>query len=510
MASKLSLPDVFSNGMIIKCEVETAIWGQGPDGKQVRLQIDGRHVETVVSDGRWRVSLPALEAGGPYTLNIQCDGENLEIADILAGEVFIAGGQSNMEWALQVSMDFRKYIDQANYPQVRHFCVPRVTYAGEQKDDPEKFKRMPIWRKALPDQVGEFSAVAYHFARDLHESLGIPIGIIECNVGGSSAAAWVSEDYLRLDDDVKTYLDDFATTLERLDLDKYHTACDAVRKNILPEQASPDPEKEMDAPRGVMPGLSPEQIEMMQINFGPGPRSPFGHPSSLHNNMLLTIAPYTVSGVIFYQGESDDVKARIYHKLFRLMIQCWRDTLENPALPFFYVQLAAYSHDSNPDGEMFALVRDSQTKVARTVPHAYMAVAMDVGSFYDIHPRRKEPVGKRLSLLARNKLFEEKVPCMGPVYRDMKVAGNKIILTFDHAESGLVCSGDKLKGFRISAHNRKFVDAEAVIVGQTVELSSPEIDLPAAASYGWANYMDVNLYNGDGLPAVPFKTDRYL
>jgi len=226
--------------------------------------------------------------------------------------------------------------------------------------------------------------------------------------------------------------------------------------------------------------------------------------------MLLTIAPYSARGVIFYQGESDDVKARIYARLFRLMIENWRETFKNPDLHFLFVQLAAFSRDGNPDGDMYALVREQQAQVARTVPNTAMAVAMDVGSFNDIHPRRKHSVGRRLALAARAQVYGEAVECSGPVYRSMCIEGGKLSIEFDHAASGLLCQGEALKGFRICGANRLYFDADAVIAGSKVELSSSLVPMPAAGSYGWANYIEVNLYNGEGLPAVPFKTDKYL
>ena len=348
------------------------------------------------------------------------------------------------------------------------------------------------------------------FRSDLYEKLGVPVGIIDCNLGGSSASAWTCETWLAKDPDVRSYLDDYNRNVSQLDLESYNRNCLTLMQMMTANPMPVDPEKESDSPFDLS-ALPAEMLEVFQCVFlNQGPRSPFGHPGSLYENMLSTFIPYSAKGVIFYQGESDDVKARIYAKLFSLMISNWREAFANEDLYFLFVQLAAYGREGNPGGDMYAILRDQQTLVSRTTRNTGMAVAMDVGHFHDIHPRRKIPVGKRLALVAREKVYGEQVESSGPVYRDMQVVGNKLILAFDHAAAGLACKGEKLQGFQICGANRLYVSADARIIGSTVELSSPAVPVPAAASYGWANYMEVNLYNAEGLPAVPFKTDKYL
>lgn len=509
MNCELGLPDIFSNGMIIRHGVKTAIWGTATHEGQIEIDFAGQTLKAMACAGSWRTDLPAVPPGGPYEIVVRCVGSRIVVRDILAGEVWIAGGQSNMEWPLKTTQGYARHIAAAQNPLIRSFNVQKLLYEGEPAENPDKFSRASAWRQAVPENVGEFSAVAYHFACDLHEKLGVPIGIIECNLGGSSASAWTSEEYLLKDPDVRSYLDEYNQAIASLDMEQYLAVSRQVQAGLNRMQMTQEPETELDRPF-VWADLAPEMFNALQIALGPGPRAPFGHPGSLFRNMVQTITPYSVSGVIFYQGESDDVKARIYSKLFTLMIECWRQAFENPAMPFVFAQLSSFSRDGNPDGDMYAIVRDQQFRVAQTVPNTGMAVTLDVGSFYDIHPRRKEPVGQRLALVAREIVYGEPIDSSGPVYRAMRIEGNKIILEFDHATQGLACQGERPQGFRICGANRLYFAAEARIVGTTVELTSPAVAMPAAASYGWANYCEANLYNGAGLPAVPFKTDRYL
>ncbi len=509
MNKTLELPAVFSDGCIIRHGIETTVWGMAASGSTVSLKFAGHTVTAQAPNGRFKTRLPAVPPGGPYDLVVSDGEEQVVIRDILAGEVWIAGGQSNMEWPLKTTKGYREHIAAADYPQIRFFNVQKLLYDGETEDNPDKFSRTSAWRQAVPEHVGEFSAVGYHFARDLHSDLNMPIGIIECNLGGSSASAWTREDYLSRDPDVKSYLDEYQQAVEKLDMDQYNSAVKMLMAGMSSMMTDMDPEIEMDQPFEFS-DLPPEMLSVMQIAIGPGPRAPFGYPGSLYRNMVQTFAPYTASGVIFYQGESDDIKARIYSKLFTLMIDCWRETFENPDLPFVFAQLSAYSREGNPDGDMYAILRDQQFQVSRTVKRTGMAVTMDVGSFFDIHPRRKEPVGQRLAKVALEKVYGKPIESSGPVYRSVRIEGSRMILEFDHAASGLVCQGEMLKGFKICGANRLYHEAKAKIEDGNVVISSPQVAMPAAASYGWANYCEVNLYNREGLPAVPFKTDRYL
>jgi sialate O-acetylesterase len=488
------------------------IWGSAAAGAKVQIAWAGRrHAAQADAAGRWEAVLDPLPAGGPYQMKVMSGRESITVSDILAGDVYLAGGQSNMEWPLKHSAVGRLAVENADFPQIRFFNVLKILFTGELEETPEKFPLPSAWRPATRAHAGDFSAVAFYFACELHERLGVPIGIVECNLGGSSASAWVSRPVLESDSDLRSYLDEYDEVLQQLDLDAYVENNRRARKlavRILPIIQRVIPEEEQP---GIDPARLPPRIRgAVDAIIQPGPRCLFGRPCGLYENMLLTVVPYTLRGVIYYQGEADDFKARLYGRLLRGLIDEWRRLFRDPDLPFLFVQLAAFGYQGNPDGELFALIREQQALVACTTPHAHLAVAMDVGSAIDIHPRRKQPVGHRLALIARARVYGEDIEDSGPVFRSMEISGERIILRFDHAASGLVCSEGELKGFRICAANRKYYPAEARIVGPRIELFHGEILRPAAASYGWGNFMEVNFYNGAGLPAVPFRTDRYL
>ena len=482
-----------------------------PSGETVRIQIDGQTLEVLAVKGRWQATLPQLDAGGPYEMTIQAGQELLKIRDILAGEVWVAGGQSNMEWPLKHSRGGPAAIAAAQNGQIRFFNVPKVRFAEEPSEFQAAFEQRPAWYPATAARAGDCSAVGYYFARDLQQSLGVPVGVIGCNLGGSSAAAWTSREYLAKDEDVRSYLEDYDRVAANLDLDGYIAKSRAVLDGLRQFNEAPvDPEHESARPAFDPGQLPPEALEAFNLAMGPGPRCIFGHPGSLFENMLMTIVPYSVKGVIFYQGESDVAKARIYSKLFETLIDNWRAVFRHPNMPFLFVQLAAYGNDGYPDGDQFAILRDQQAEVANRVFNTGMAVAFDVGHLTDIHPRSKRPVGERLSLVARDKVYQQSLDSSGPVLRSMKIEQGRVILQFDHAGDGLACQGDHPKGFQICGPNRLYVEAQAEIRGSRIELSSPKVPMPAEASYGWANFLEANVYNDAGLPMIPFKTDRYL
>lgn len=506
--SFLQIGCIFSDGMVIQRDKETLIWGNAPSEKTVQIRFAGKEFSAKAMDGKWKTKLPAVPAGGSYNLTICCEGEQISIEDILAGEVWIAGGQSNMEWPLKAAVGGREEAAAANFNQIRHFNVQKVTFPGETEEIPEKFTYASKWRSAVDNNATEFSAVAFHFAKELYEKLGVPVGIVECNLGGSSAAAWMREEYLRKDRDTCSYLEDYEEAVARLDLKEYIQKCTAGAKMLL---QSPPPMTEVENTKVFDLSDLPEPLrETLSYMIKPGPRHVSGSPTRLYDTMLSTIIPYTCTGVIYYQGETDDVKGRIYGKLFRLLIENWRKDFENEDLYFLFVQLAAYNREGYAEGELYPVLREQQKLVADTVPNTGMAVAMDMGSEFDIHPRRKAQIGQRLALLAREKVYRHGLDASGPVFSGMELEEGRIILHFEHTANGLFMKGDQLKGFQISGGNRKFFDAKAELSGNTVIVSSPEVKLPEAASYGWANYMEVNLYNSEGLPAVPFRTDKFL
>ncbi|WP_052703153.1 sialate O-acetylesterase [Paenibacillus beijingensis] len=410
-----------------------------------------------------------------------------------------------MEQPLIVTKEGKNEIPAAFFPNIRLYNVPKRPFEDAIVDGwhfIHTVSSQTRWEECTPEHAGYFSAVAFHFAKEINQELNVPIGIISCNWGGTSAACWMKEEYLTEDAGLNVYIDDYNKHLVNLNRDKYEE--DFKRYQTELKQYA---QKRKDE------SIHPDHIDeyLMDQSAGPLPLPPLGpkssfRPSGLYYTMLKKVIPYTIKGVIWYQGESDSGRPVLYRKLFGNMIQNWRDDWDNPELPFLFVQLASFgSNLLKPDS--WALLRESQSFVSKNVKITAMAVTIDCGDRSNIHPSGKRSVGVRLALLARNKIYGQEVECSGPVFRDMKVNENKMILRFDCSAEGLTSMGASLKGFEICGENGRFIAAKAVIIENAVEVCNDEIEFPVAVRYGWANYTDANLYNVFGLPASPFRTD---
>ncbi|BBH22103.1 9-O-acetylesterase [Paenibacillus baekrokdamisoli] len=487
MNAEVRVNAVFSDHMVLQREATIPVWGTGLDGMVVKLQFHGKQTEAVVANGCWRADLPAEKAGGPYELIIEAGNQLIVFRDVLIGDVWLAGGQSNMQWSLAQTDHAQAEIVDSHIPDFRFYDVPRVSYE-------DGIVHSPSWKVCTPEHAGAFSAVAYYFAKGIITELGIPIGIIGCNWGGTSIACWVSEQVLTHDDDLRIYADEYNEQIENFDWDVF-----AAKEAHYKEQIA-----EYD--RRFAAGLREKELG----DFPAAPMNPhyFLRPFGLYSTMLLTVVPFALKGVLFYQGESDAHRPLIYDKLLTAMISHWRTIWHHSMLPFLFVQLPAFGNGGNANGKEWPLLRESQLIVTEQVPYTGMVVALDCGDLEDIHPTNKKPVGERLALLALERVYEQPVESSGPVYKDYLIDHNKIILHFDHTGNGLEARGNQLIGFEIADETNEYVSAQAVIEGATVEVWSDQIVNPLAVRYGWANYTEANLVNSFGLPAGPFRTKR--
>lgn len=438
---------LFTDGAVLQQGMKVPVWGAADDGEEVTVELvqGGKTLQTQKSKtdgGKWSVDLDPIAAGGPYELNIA--GKNkVAVKDVLVGEVWLASGQSNMQWAVGQSADPERIIATANnQPKLRLFTVPRKGHTEPQSTVDAS------WQKATPDNVKDFSAVAYAFARAIGDARKVPIGIISTNYGGTPAEAWTSREKLKANPELAA----------------------------LAENVSPDPHA----------------------------------GASLYNAMIAPLVPYAVRGAIWYQGESNAGRAKQYRTLFPAMIADWRERWGQDDLTFLLVQLAPFQKIVDQPGDSdWAELREAQLLATKKMPKVGMAVITDLGDEEDIHPKQKEPVGQRLALAARALAYDEAIEHSGPLFKSVTFEGGKAILSFDHVGGGLEAKGGKLRGFAIAGADGKFVNAEAEIVGDTVVVHSPEIKEPAAVRFGWANYPVVNLWNKAGLPATPFRTDDF-
>lgn len=452
-AAEVKPAAVFGDHMVLQRRQEVPVWGTAKPGEKVTVTI-GSQTAAVVTDtqGRWRVDLPAMEAGGPHELTVQGGSNTVAYADVLVGEVWLCSGQSNMVWPVIWSDDADLEIASADRPRMRLFQVPDVM-----ADAPSQ-AIAASWQVCGPQTAGNFSAVAYYFGRQLHETLGVPVGLISSAWGGSPIEAWTPVEAMRSDPALRPLLDRW-------------------------DQGKQDPN---------LP--------------------PFFRPGVLYNGKIAPLIPYGIRGVIWYQGESNAARAYQYRTLFPLMIGTWRRDWGRGDFPFYFVQLANFNPlAETPTESDWSELREAQLMTMQKVPSTGMAVSIDIGEATNIHPTNKRDVGRRLARWALAKDYGVTVAFCGPIYKSMQKQGDKIALTFEHAGDGLTTrDGQPLKGFAIAGADRHWHWAQAQIAApDTVTVWSDKVPDPAAARYGWALNPPVSLYNKAGLPASPFRTDDW-
>jgi len=489
-AADVKLPALISDNMVLQQGRQVAIWGTADAGEQVTVSL-GEQKEAATADGNglWKVELGPLKKGGPFEMTVA--GKNtITIHNVLVGEVWVCSGQSNMEFAVWNHNVFggvkneEQEVAAANYPLMRLFIVKKAV-AGKPQTDVQG-----QWVVASPATVGNFSAVGYFFGRDLYRAVKFPVGLIDSTWGGTEAEAWTSEAALQVDPDLKVVADSWQQRIA----DFPHALEQYEQKLGEGEKAAEEAEA------GGKVALSMPDV----------PKDPRGHPwraAGLWNAMMAPLTPYAIAGAIWYQGESNADFAYQYRKVFATMIQQWRSSWGEGDFPFLFVQLASFSPGAkNPDA--WATLRESQEKTL-ALPKTGMAVAIDIGESYDIHPKNKQEVGRRLALAAENIAYGRKVEYRGPTFKSLRAEKGTLRLQFTHAVGGLVVRGQSLKGFEIAGEDQKFFPAEAKVEGTEVVLSSPHVTKPVAARYAWANDPPCNLYNKLGLPAPPFRSDDW-
>ena len=478
---------LFSDGMVLQQGVQVPIWGTADDGERVSVRFQGQEVITTARGGKWGIGLNALTAGGPATMTIV--GTNrIEIRNVLVGEVWVCSGQSNMAMRVARCENADAVIARSANPMIRLFTVQRNV-----ADEPVADITGIQWMECNPESVAKFSGVGYFFGRELQEKLGVPVGLINSSYGGTPAEAWTSRDALKAAPELKSVFDYHGQVAK-----KYPQQLEGYNEALAThEQAAAEAKK-----AGKKPPRKPRQ-----------PRDPMTsphRPGVLYNGMIRPLQPYAIAGAIWYQGESNATRAYEYQTLFPAMIRDWRETWGQGEFPFLLVQLAPFRKIVHEPVESdWAELRETQRLTTLRVPRTAMAVITDVGDETNIHPKRKEPVGKRLALAARAIGYGEKIVYSGPTYKDVRIEGEMAIITFGHVGSGLAAKGGLLKGFTVAGADRKFHNAEARIQSRTVVVRSPHVPKPAAVRYGWANYPLGNLWNKEGLPASPFRTDEF-
>ncbi len=631
-ADGFNISKMFSDNMVLQRGMKVPVWGWGRPGESVRITFNGQEVKTVVGRaGKWMVKLNPMKAGGPFVMTVT-GATRIKFKNVMIGDVWLCGGQSNMEWRVHSSKNSGKEIANAKYPQIRLFTCPRATNQVRQEHLPQHTGK---WQICSPSTVGSFSGAGYFFGRDLHQAIKVPVGLIHSSLGGTAVELWIPRTDLEKDpgsraaiqkfdkqcDDpalqekLKTYREVTGKVSQYRNMRSYKPGAWVGLNFNCKDWDSFDPAKSkaqsrteyallnlrktINIPAGmankdltiyicypmvygyskvyfngheakriskwlghhykayqvkaeyVKPGQAVIAEHLFSYKYGKQFReargrcyitaigkkdqfklsgtwkikildlfSPVSEPmhhghrkalNGLYNAMINPIAPFAIKGAIWYQGERNVSDAFHYRTLLPLMIASWRKEWGQGDFPFLIVQLANYGKPVNAPGEStWAELREAQALTAENVPGCGLATAIDIGEEKNIHPTNKQDVGARLSLVARKLVYGDDIICSGPVYHSMEIKGNKIILKFKHTGRGLIARNGKLKGFAIAGKDKKFHWADAIIKGSTVIVSSPEISNPAAVRYAWSqNPKGCNLYNKEGLPAFPFRTDNW-
>ena len=451
----VSVPSIFADNMIMQRQTDAPVWGWAEPGQTVTIDASWQgqpYVTTADQNGRWQVQIPTPDAGDTtYSMAVSGSLNTITITDIIMGDVWVLGGQSNMQFRLGLVDNAVTEVPRLSDLDIRPFWLDiRASSDPEEKDVGNG-----NWGLGTDGAAEWTSAVGMYFAHEIKTEFDVPVGLILASQGGTAIYSWLSED--------------------------------AMIDNDLSYQAN----------RGVSVDIDPSSLNAS---------------AELYYGMVAPLQPYAIKGVLWYQGESDCALSEVplYRQTFITLIDCWRDGWGQGDFPFLFVQLPNWDH-AVPDDGAWSMIREAQLQTWQAVDNTAMAVTIDVGDPVDIHPTNKEPVGQRLALAALKKAYGYDIVYSGPIYNSMTVNGNEIVLEFDHVGSGLVVQGAALQNFTIAGVDDIYYIADAVIVDDTVVVSSNSVSSPTNVRYGWQRNPTpaCNLYNQEGLPASPFRTDGF-
>jgi sialate O-acetylesterase len=458
LRAELRLPSIFTDNMIFQQQAECAVWGWAKPGSKITVApswAKQKYQAQADDKGRWKLRVKTPTAGGPYTVAFSGDEKPVTLQNVLVGEVWLCGGQSNMEMPMkgfkgQPILGSNEAILHAANANIRLYNVPRSSRTAP-KDNSKPF----AWKVAEPEAVANFSATAYYFGRLLQEQLHVPVGLINCSYGGSTIEAWMSEETLR----------QFA---------------------------------------GV--SIPPKTDSIKVVNRT---------PTTLYNGMLHPIEGFGIRGALWYQGESNYERPDEYPARLQALVQQWRAAWGQGEFPFYYAQIAPYNYAQLPpynQGGKYnsAFLRDAQRKAEALIPNAAMAVLLDVGEEASIHPMRKEPGGQRLALLALQKTYGRKgFGAVSPAYESLEVKEGTALVKFRDAPNGMTSFGEALTGFEVAGADQKWYPAKASIDGSVVKVSAEQVKQPVAVRYAFQDFTRATLYSTEGLPVSSFRTDDW-
>lgn len=494
----LSVSPMFSDHMVLQRDKEIVIWGNGSDDKCVCVTLAGRTVETRIQDHRWKVCMEPLSAGGPYTMEVVCEEECIRYQDVMIGEVWLAGGQSNMELELQGSDGGAEEIQTAGYEYIRFYNVIKAgvataEVAAEQEKSP--------WKVARTEAVRDVSAVAYFCAKQLYRKLQIPIGVIDCYIGGTSVTCWMDEETLRKTAAGRDYIARYDQMIQGKTEEDYQE--EMKEYNRLWKEWDDRVQEE----RRKNPAVTWEYLNE-HAGTCPWPQpagaTAYFRPANPYHGMLERVIPYTVRGFWYYQGEEDTYQAESYGELFGQLIELWREKWQDAAAPFILNQLPMYIAKGEIDDKSWAVLRDQQERVSRRLPNVYMNVLIDCGEFDNIHPTDKKTVGERMAALCMEHVYRiDGISSDAPICQRAVREGQSVSVTY--GGEALVGREESFPLFELAGEDGIFYPAEAELQTEhTVWVHCMEVLKPLYVRYAWTNYGKVALFDRNGLPAAPF------
>lgn len=555
--SEIRLAAIFSDGLVFQRNQAIKVFGSAADGMLVVATIEGTILgtdekqisggEAQAKDGRFEITLPPLKEGIGHVLKVseKNSDENIVRKDIAIGEVWIAGGQSNMEFELG-NCDEKEILNEPGDADIRFYYTLKT---GEITPEFEALEHKTHWEKFGEEGTTHWSAVATFFARKLKSTVNVPIGIIGCNLGGTSASGWMpvealeTKAYQPAEDLSKAITDNYDDLSVYLRLYDKETEGRDEQKQREDYKAYLKKAEEFDRQYQVLLKENPnttwdDAIRILGPNGWPGPMgvtNPYS-PGVLFECMVKRIAPYQTKGVLFYQGESDEHLPHLYERLFTKMIACWREVFQNSELPFVHVLLPAHRYEFEEIGNQWCLIREAQRNVAKNVPNTYVTNMIDQGVFNDIHPTAKKVVGERMCDVALASVYHllDQEKAYGPVLVDVGQNENQMILTFSKLSEGLFVGKEKatqikryesknkdgtngmdhslerddpeIIGFEIAGEDQVYHVAQADYTDGKIRLWAEDVTNPKYARYHWQGYMDTFLYDKDNLPMFPFRT----
>lgn len=479
-SAQVTLPKVLSSHMVVQRDLPVHIWGMAAPSETISVTFRGETESGVANElGRWSIYLSPGAAGGPFTLTVKGNdaaAKAIVLEDVMVGDVWVASGQSNMEFEMYKAATAAQDLPSASNIRLRLLTVRKRAseYAQDDADTDG-------WVTSTPESAKDFSAVAWYFARDIVQREKIPVGIIDSTWGGTVAESWTRLEAIGED-----------ASLSPLFISRGKMT-DSEADALLEDQREQKLKAEAKAAGKPEPQFPWHPLLAM---WGPG---------LLYNGMIAPLTPMPIRGVIWYQGESNSrlERAPLYGRIFRTLIEDWRRQWGIGDFPFLFVQISNFKSDAAED---WATVREGQLK-ALELRNTAMAVTIDIGNPDNVHPTDKVDVGLRLALAARALSYGENIEYSGPLYLMATQEGSQIRAWFEHA-SKLIAKGGALTGFEVAGADGKFFPATASIQGGTVVATSPSVPEPHFIRYGWANSPQCNLFNGEGLPASPFTSVR--